>query len=122
MESERKTRKRREQKPRVDVEVEKEVEKDVVEVEKVDLKAKFKEKMMKHKLNRTKQEILNREIEDIEDTLSSEKRLPGKEKKKLKDRLKLLEEVEEKRNMSINDDPAVYVDNASYGGGFEHPE
>jgi hypothetical protein len=90
--------------------------------EKVDLKSKLREKMMLHKLGRTKQGILDKEIEKIEDTLASSKKLPGKEKKKLKERLKLLEEVEEKRSTSINDDPAVYVDNASYGGGFEHPE
>ena len=76
---------------------------------------------MIHKLGRTKQGILDREMEKIEDTLSN-KKLRGKDKKKLKERLKLLEEVEEKRSTSINDDPAVYVDNASYGGGFEHPE
>lgn len=115
---ERKTRKRRDVAPSVVVEVEK-------EEEKVDLKAKLREKMMKQKLGRTKQVIIDREIENIEEALEDTRtgtKLRGKDKKKLKERLKLLEEVEEKRAMSINDDPAVYIDNASYGGGFEHPE
>lgn len=89
--------------------------------EPVDLKAKLREKMMLHKLGRTKQVVLDKEIDDIEDKLENTK-LRGREKKKLQERLRILEEIEQKRVNSINDDYAEYVDGATYGGGFEHPD
>ena len=72
------------------------------------------------KLNRTKQSILDNEMETIEEKLESRK-IRGKERKKLRDRLKLLEEIENKRIDSFNSECPDF-DNFSYGGSTPHDD
>lgn len=75
-----------------------------------DAKKKFREKMLKYKLSRTKQVLLDKEAEILEAKLKK-KKLPTKEKKKLRKRLNLIEQVEEDRYNSINDEYPEYPEN-----------
>ena len=111
--SKKKPRKRNPEKPAV-TEVEEKVSKE-------ELRARLRAKMNVKKLHRTSRIIRDQEMEDIEDKLD-DKRLSGKEKKRLKERLKLLEEVEEQQFNAMNDDYAEYVDTGSYGGSMERPD
>jgi len=85
---------------------------------KEELRLKLRQKLEFQKLLRTPQDIRENEMEEIEEKLEN-RHLPAKERKRLKNRLKLLEEIEEKILNSKNDDYAQYTDNASYGGSLE---
>ena len=96
--------------------------KKVVQDEKIskdDLKASLRDKLKMKRLMRTSKFSRNREMDNIEDKLE-DKRLPGKEKKRLKERMKLLEDVENKIVNTQNLDFPEYTDTASYGGGIEN--
>jgi hypothetical protein len=86
---------------------------------KEELRALLRDKLNQKRLMRTSKFVRDRELDDIEEKLD-DKRLPGKEKKKLKARMKLLEEVEDKIANANNLDFPDYVDTASYGGGMEN--
>ena len=92
---------------------------DEEKVNKDDLKSSLREKLKMKRLMRTSKFSRNREMDDIEDKLD-DKRLSGKEKKRLKERMKLLEDVEAKISNAQNLDFPDYVDTASYGGGIEN--
>lgn len=80
-----------------------------------ELKKKLRQKLMESRLARTSRVVRDKEMDDIEDKLESRK-LPAKTKKKLKERLKLLEDIEEKEINSVNTDYPEYPDTGGYGG------
>jgi hypothetical protein len=71
------------------------------------------------KLERNSKQARNVMIDRIEDKLEISKNT--KERKQLKKDLKLLEKIAEKDDRQASEFPE-YGDNASYGGGLEHPE
>lgn len=73
-------------------------------------KKKFREKMMKFKMGRKKQDILNKEAETLTAKLKK-KKIPASERKKLRKRLNIIEQVEEDRFTSINNEYPEYPEN-----------
>jgi len=81
------------------------------------LRQRLKESVAKKKLFRTSRVSRDQEMEDIEDRL--DEKISGKERKVLKERLKLLEEVEEKHlenSLVPGDFQDAYYGNISGGG------
>lgn len=80
---------------------------------------KLKEKLHEKKLERTKKLVRENLADKLEEKLDKSKN--PKERKQLKHELKILEEIKQRQDTFTGEFPD-YGDNATYGGGLEHPE
>lgn len=83
-----------------------------------ELRNKLHQKLKEKRLERTSKVIRNNRLEQLEEKLIKTK--SPAERKKIKEEIKLLETIEEKEINNAGEF-AEYSDNASFGGGFEHP-
>lgn len=85
------------------------------------LKQKLREKLREKQLFRTSQYARDNMYDDLREKLK-DKKISEEDKEKIRKKMDLLKDIEDKQEANRASEFPEYVDNCSYGGGLEHPE